>query len=244
MPEQTGAVVSLTGLVPLILILMTITGAVYPAIDLTAGERECGTLEILIAAPVPRLSLLFAKYVAVVAVAILTAAVNLAMMMITLELTGLRQEVFKQTGFTGPLVLQLLFLLILFAAFFSALLLTLTSFARSFKEAQAYLIPLMLASCAPGAIGMMPGLELQGVLAVTPLLNIVLLARDLADGKASFTIGLIVVGSTLVYAAAAISIAARIFATRRCCSASKAAGEILFADPPHEAFRPAFPMPS
>src|SRR5262249_48702600 len=58
-----GAFISLAALVPLILILMTITGAVYPAIDLTAGERERGTLEILVSAPVPRLGLLFAKYV-------------------------------------------------------------------------------------------------------------------------------------------------------------------------------------
>jgi sodium transport system permease protein len=61
----TEAAVSLTTLIPLILILMTITGAVYPAIDLTAGERERGTLETLMAAPVPRLGLLAAKYVAV-----------------------------------------------------------------------------------------------------------------------------------------------------------------------------------
>jgi hypothetical protein len=52
------------------LIIMTITGAVYPAIDLTAGERERGTLESLMAAPVPRMGLRVAKYVAVVTVAI------------------------------------------------------------------------------------------------------------------------------------------------------------------------------
>ena len=50
-PREKGMVLSLSALVPLILILMTITGAVYPAIDLTAGERERGTLETLIAAP-------------------------------------------------------------------------------------------------------------------------------------------------------------------------------------------------
>lgn len=172
-------------LVPLILILMTITGAVYPAIDLTAGERERGTLEILVAAPVPRLALLFAKYLAVLAVAMLTAVINLAMMLLTLQLNGLTSQVFKDTGITVELVLQLLALLVLFATFFSAVLLALTSFARSFKEAQAYLIPLMLVSLAPGVIAMMPGLRLQGVLAVTPLMNIVLLARDLADGKAA-----------------------------------------------------------
>src|SRR5262249_1489730 len=66
-PSSDG-ILSLAALVPLILILMTITGAVYPAIDLTAGERERGTLEILVAAPVPRFELLTAKYVSVVTV--------------------------------------------------------------------------------------------------------------------------------------------------------------------------------
>jgi len=63
-------------------------------------------------------------------------------------------------------------------------LLSLTSFARSFKEAQAYLIPLMLGSLGPGVLAMMPGLKLTAVLAVLPLVNIVLLARDLFQGGA------------------------------------------------------------
>src|SRR5207302_4215612 len=85
--EESDGFGSLASLVPLILILMTITGAVYPAIDLTAGERERGTLEILVAAPVPRLGLLFAKYVTVLTVAVMTALINLTMMIITLVLT-------------------------------------------------------------------------------------------------------------------------------------------------------------
>ena len=69
-------------------------GAVYPAIDLTAGERERGTLEMLIAAPVPRLGLLLAKYAAVLTVALLTALVNLAAMTITVHSTGLAASLF------------------------------------------------------------------------------------------------------------------------------------------------------
>ena len=63
-PEKKSSF-SLAALVPLILVLMTITGAVYPSIDLTAGERERGTLEVLMASPVPRVRLLLAKYAAV-----------------------------------------------------------------------------------------------------------------------------------------------------------------------------------
>ena len=102
-------------------------------------------------------------------------------------------------------------LLLLFAAFFSAVLLAITSFARSFKEAQAYLIPLMLLSLAPGVMGMLPGLSLEGPLTVVPLVNIVLLSRDLFEGGAQIPIALVVIASTLLYALAAIGTAAHIF---------------------------------
>jgi ABC-2 type transport system permease protein/sodium transport system permease protein len=202
---------SLLTLVPLVLILMTITGAVYPAIDLTAGERERGTLEILIAAPIPRLSLLFAKYVAVVTVSLLTAVVNLGMMTLTLKISGLGHTLFGPEGLSLLVLVEVFGLLLLFAAFFSALLLVLTSFARSFKEAQAYLIPLMLLALLPGMLSLVPGLPLDGVLLIVPLLNIVLLARDLLTGHAHLATASIVVLVTLTYALGAIAVAARIF---------------------------------
>jgi ABC-2 type transport system permease protein/sodium transport system permease protein len=202
---------SVAALVPLVLILMTITGAVYPAIDLTAGERERGTLEILVAAPIPRLGLLSAKYIAVVVVALLTALVNLVSMTATLQISGLAERVFQGQGLTAAVVLEVFGLLVLFAAFFSAVLLILTSFARSFKEAQAYLVPLMVVSLVPGMLGIMPGMSLEGPLALVPLLNIVLLARDLFEGKANPFAAAAVVGSTFLYALCAVTVAAQIF---------------------------------
>jgi sodium transport system permease protein len=203
--------ISLAALVPLVLILMTITGAVYPAIDLTAGERERGTLEILVAAPVPRFELLAAKYISVVTVAVLNAIVNLVCMTITVKFSDVSGLVAGLEGMTALLLAQIFALLLLFAAFFSAVLLCLTSFARSFKEAQAYLIPLMLASLGPGIMAMMPGLKLEGVLSVLPLVNIVLMARDLFEGGVDPVNGAIVVLSTLLYALAALGLAARVF---------------------------------
>lgn len=198
-------------LVPLVLILMTITGAVYPAIDLTAGERERGTLELLMAAPIPRLQLLLAKYIAVLAVAVLTALVNLVMMTATAQLSGLGTVLFGEHGLSAKLFIEVFALLLLFVFFFAAVLLSLTSFARSFKEAQAYLVPLMLVSLAPGIIGVVPGLSLMGPLAVVPLLNIVLAGRDLFLGQLQAIPALIVVASTLVYAFCALALASTIF---------------------------------
>jgi ABC-2 type transport system permease protein/sodium transport system permease protein len=207
--ERTDELLPLSSLVPLILILMTITGAVYPAIDLTAGERERGTLEILVAAPVPRFELLTAKYISVVTVAVLNAVVNLVCMTITVKWSGIKAPGLQELSI--GVLLQVFALLLLFAAFFSAVLLCLTSFARSFKEAQAYLIPLMLASLGPGIMAMMPGLKLDHVLASLPLVNIVLMARDLFESGVDAVNGTIVVVTTLLYALAALSLAARVF---------------------------------
>lgn len=210
-PYDRGRPLSLITVAPLILILMTITGAVYPAIDLTAGERERGTLEILVAAPVPRMSLLLAKYAAVVSVACLTATINLVMMVGTVVVSGLGKTVFGQAATSWPVLGQVLLLLLLFATFFSALLLTVSSFARSFKEAQAYLVPLMLVSLTPGVLSLMPNMRLSGPMVIVPLINIVLLARDILEGAAAPLAAIPVVVSTLLYAVAAVALAARFF---------------------------------
>lgn len=210
---DAGTAFSMATLIPLILILMTVTGAVYPAIDLTAGERERGTLEALISAPVPRHELLFAKYLAVLAVAMLTAIANLSSMAITAYSNGMEQLLFGASGISLRMLGLMLGLLVVFAGFFAAVILILTSFARSFKEAQAYLIPVMLVSLAPGVLCLMPGIEMTSWMSVTPLVNIVILARDVVDGRAHPIWVIVTLLSTGLYAVAALVLAAKIFGT-------------------------------
>ncbi len=225
---------TLATLVPLILVLMTITGAVYPAIDLTAGERERGTIEALIASPVPRGQVLFAKYVAVVAVALLTAIVNLVAMLVTLKAGGLMQLL---TGGSDAIpwfsLLQIFGLLVLFSGFFAAVLLCLTSFAKSFKEAQAYLIPLMLLALAPGVLSLLPGIYLTPTLAIVPLVNIILLARELLSGVVNPVAAAAALISTVAYAAAALGIAARLFGTDAILRGSERSAGSLLRRPAH-----------
>lgn len=200
----------LSAFVPLMLVLMTMTGAVYPAIDLTAGERERGTLEMLMAAPVARGDLLIGKFAAVFLVAVLTAVINLTAMMLTLSATGF-DRILLSHGAGPVMLLQVLLLLIVFASFFSAILLSVTSFARSFREAQAWLIPLMLVSLAPGILSLMPGVRLTFLLSFVPLVNIVLLARELFQGIASPGLFLLTMTVTAGYSVAALKLAAQIF---------------------------------
>lgn len=222
---------SMVTFVPLMLVLMTITGAVYPAIDLTAGERERGTMEILIAAPVPRISLLLGKFVAVLFVAMLTAVVNLIAMLITVFTLGIDGMIFGDAGVSIVVVLQILLLLLVFAAFFSAMMLGLTSFARSFKEAQAYLIPLMLIALAPGMLSLMPELQLSTSLAIVPLVNIVLAGRDLLQGTLVPSLFAITLISTSLYGLLSLTLAARVFGTDSILYGSDGSWADLFRRP-------------
>lgn len=215
--------------IPLVLVLMTMTGAVYPAIDLTAGERERGTMEILVAAPVSRMNLLAGKFVAVLTVALLTASMNLLSMFATLFALGLEGTVLGSVTFT--MVFQVAVLMVVFASFFSSVLLSITSVARSFKEAQAYLIPLMLVSLSPGIFALLPDVRMNGVLAVTPLINTVLMGRDLLQGNVQLLTFAIVLISTALYGALTLSLAARIFGSDAVLYGSSGTWADLFRRP-------------
>ena len=210
---EGGEAVSLATVVPLILLLMTATGAVYPAIDLTAGERERGTLETLIAAPIGRMPILLAKFVAVWCVAVLTAGANLIAMTATVYATGLDAALFGAGGVPWWSLPATAGLLTLTAGFFAAVVLAVTSAARSFKEAQAYLIPLMLCCLAPGGLALTPGVRLDVAWAAVPLVNLVLLAREVLGGTADPLAAAAAVLATVCYAGLALSVAARVFGT-------------------------------
>ncbi len=211
-PEKLGGSI-LGQIVALILVVMTFTGAIYPAIDLTAGERERGTLETLMAAPVPTVDLIAGKFVVVASVGMLSAALNLLSIGGTVYLAGLGEVVVPGAGLVIPLRTLPLVLVVLIplAVMFSALLLAVCSFARSFKEAQNYVMPVMMVVLIPAMIGVLPGAELKGPLLILPVTNIVVLTRELFMGEIDRVAILWVIVSTCLYAGAAVGVAAKLF---------------------------------
>ncbi|MCA8987210.1 MAG: CPBP family intramembrane metalloprotease, partial [Planctomycetaceae bacterium] len=218
-------------LFPLVLLLMTVTGGVYPSIDLTAGERERNTMEALVAMPVSPFQILVSKYVAVIAVTLLTGLMNLAAMSITIYSFQLDRTIFGEQGLTISLLLMLSLVLVTFAIFFSAALLVVTSSAHSFKEAQAYLIPLLLVSIAPGLVIVFPHVELTWSMALAPVLNMLLLARDLFAGESIHGPGWTSLLMTLVYAAILLRLAAIIFGQDAIALGSRASWQQTFIRP-------------
>lgn len=200
-------------ILPLILVLMTITGAIYPAIDLTAGERERGTLESLMVTPVPVIDIVVGKFLVVTTVALMGAALNLLSVTATVYFGGFRQ-IIASSGGAMPLGTMgfILLALIPFAVLMSALMIAVCSFARTFKEAQNYVTPIILAVLIPGGIAALPATRLEGVMMVMPVGNMVLLARDMLLGAhiPAWAIFLVILSTTL-YAGAAVAIAAGVF---------------------------------
>ena len=200
-------------ILPVILVIMTISGATYPAIDLTAGERERGTLETLLVAPVPAVEVITGKFLVVTTIAMTTAVLNVLSMGATLQLGGLASALGGPNAASIPLHVFPLILLCLFpfAILSSAVLLAVCCFARTFKEAQNYVMPILIASMVPAAVGLMQTMELRGAILVMPIANLTLLTRDLFQGTWTFSSMVIVLLSTSLYAATAVAIATKVF---------------------------------
>ena len=199
---------------PIVLLFVMITCGLLPAVDLTAGEKERGTLQTLLTAPVRPVEIVAGKYLTVVLVSVIGAAANLLAMGFALSrLTAGVEEL----AFT----LHLSTAIAVFATFvpgallLSALLLAMAVFARSFREAQSYLTPIMLAVLLPAMVALLPGVELDAKTALIPICNLALLARALLAGTATLELGFVVVVANLAYATAAVLLAARVFETEQ-----------------------------
>jgi sodium transport system permease protein len=200
---------------PLALVLMVLLGAFYPAIDVTAGERERGTLETVLTAPIARFDLLLGKVLAVTVIAGLTGLFNLGSMAVTL-IHAIRLAdphaalpIPWSRAAAGALVLAP-------AAFlFGALFVAIGSMARGFKEAQSLLMPAYFVSIAPALIGGVGDYQLGGLAALVPAMNITLLARELLLGTARVGPALLALGSTVAYGCLALAFAARIYDSER-----------------------------
>jgi len=193
----------------LILVLMVITGAYYPSVDMVAGEKERGTLETLLVSPVGRIEIVIGKYLTVFVLALVNALLNLASMGLTIGV-GLKamggNEIMGKMAFSidiGTMAIILLELLPL-AALFSAIFLAISAFANSYKEAQGYLTPVFLAAELPAMAAILPGIELSQGLAFVPVMNVALLFKAMMVGDFDPALIITVWLSTAVYAALAL----------------------------------------
>jgi sodium transport system permease protein len=181
-PAEKKSGFLLAMMLPYMIVLMVMLGAMYPAIDLTAGEKERGTLETILASPAGRLEVTLGKFSCVFTAAIVTVLLGCISMTVSSSF-GLVQfnESAASEGFNfaiNPEALAVVVLLMIpTAVLFSAMLLAIAVMARSYKEAQSYISPMMILVILPSMISFMPGVELNAVMAWIPVANIAMGVR-------------------------------------------------------------------
>jgi sodium transport system permease protein len=197
-------------LFPALLVIMTVTGAFYPAVDLAAGEKERGTMETLLICPASRIEIVLGKFFTVLLFSVCTATLNLGSM----GLTGKYMASFALGGalpggasLAPPslaAIAWVLLLLLPLAALFSALCLSLATFARSSKEGQYYLTPLLLITVGLTVFCLSPATEITPLYSMLPVVGVALLLKELLAGGVVYVYLAPVLITSFSYAALAL----------------------------------------
>ena len=215
------------GSIGMILIVTILLGAVYPAIDATAGEKERGTLETLLTLPVTNFQMILSKYISVALFACVTAVLSLLSLggSVAFLMFGLSPELADQMGgfslstLLGQLPL-LVVTLIVTALLITALCMCFCVFARSFKEANNYVTPVLFVVMLASMTAMLPSVKLDYRTALIPVVNVSLMVKQILAQQ--FDAGL--VGTTILvnfgYSVVIVWILARMYNSE----------DILFSD--------------
>ncbi|WP_312436620.1 ABC transporter permease [Janthinobacterium sp.] len=201
--EQMGAVVG--GMLPYLLLMVCLTAAMYPAIDLGAGEKERGTLETLLLAPVPRGAIVLAKFLVLFTVGMTSAVLMVGSMAVLLTVFGGSLEgnmAVMVRSITLPDLAMITLMLVPTAAIFASLLLSISIYAKSYKEAAGMITPLMLLTILPIVVAMLPGVTLTWLWAMVPLTNVSLAMKELVKGTMDYSMFGVILASTTVIAGA------------------------------------------
>ncbi|MEJ7591435.1 MAG: ABC transporter permease subunit/CPBP intramembrane protease [Planctomycetaceae bacterium] len=169
---------------PALLVIMALTGAFYPAIDLGAGEKERGTMETLLISPARRIELVMGKFLTIMLFSVATAVLNLLSMGLTGQqmASGIGRGIADTVSLEFPGFVPLMWMVILLlplSALFSSLCLALATFARSTKEGQYYLTPLLMVVMGLTMFCLSPAVEMTPLYSVIPVVNVTLLLKGL-----------------------------------------------------------------
>ncbi|MCD6577964.1 ABC transporter permease [bacterium] len=181
---------------PYLLIIVSITGATYVAIDVTVGEKERGTIETLLSSPASRREIVLGKYLSVTTISAMTAllaivSVNISMLMFP-QLNGVK---FHMDLFT---IFIVLLSILPISMIFSAIIFLVSSFAKTIKEAQSYIQPLISLIIIPSMASLFPGIDQTIPVALIPVVNISILIKNILYQEIKPLFLIITIGESLI----------------------------------------------
>ncbi|MCR5201742.1 MAG: ABC transporter permease subunit [Lachnospiraceae bacterium] len=207
----------LGNIIPFMLMISILMGCTYPAIDATSGEKERGTLETLLTFPITSTELITAKFLSVATLSLVSVLVNvISIGGIILYMYATMRSMMASIGSIHllefiPALLVTIICITAFALFVSAIFMCVCSFARSFKEANNYITPVMLIIMFAGYISFIPNITLDYKMALIPVANVCLLIKDLLVLKYELSLIGIVLLVNVLYAMLAIMLLGAIY---------------------------------
>jgi sodium transport system permease protein len=203
--ERVGE--SIGGLLPYFFIIFCFLGAMYPAIDLGAGEKERATIETLLTSPASRMQIVLGKFFVITCTGIISALISILALYLAIQQAkglpeGALQGILRIVEFKS--IGMLFSLLVPVCVFFAAVLLSISIFARSFKEAQSIMTPMNILVIIPVFIGLFPGIKLNTTTALIPVLNVSLATKEIISG--TIKTGLLVEVYVSLFILAALSL--------------------------------------
>ncbi len=195
---QMGAVIG--GMLPYVLLMVCLMAAMYPAIDTGAGEKERGTLETLLLAPVPRTTIVLAKFLMLFTIGLTSALLMIVSVSVLIHFFGslAGSDMVQMLHAIGPLDLAMVALMLVPTA---AILLSISIYAKSYKEATGMISPLIVVTILPTLVALLPGVELNWRWSLVPLTNVALAMKELVKGTMDYRMfSLILLSSALTAA--------------------------------------------
>ena len=207
--EQAGMALSL--FIPLVLAVWTFSSAIQPSIDMTAGERERGTLEALLGLPCTRMELLMGKWLAVATITGVGVLLQVAGLLFAIGYLATSDVISAPS--VSPAALAFLFVaVLLFAIMVVAIEMALAMRSHSVKEAGSILGPAVLVILFPGLFSQVINLDgIETFWFAVPVVNVLLALRELLMNRIVYSHVVVWVVSSTFYAFVAAYYAARQF---------------------------------
>ena len=166
-------------LLPLLLVFLTLTGASVAAMDSVAGEKERGSLETLLTTSASRIEIITAKQLTILSVALFITLAQAGNLFVYLGL-GLIELPAELDIDVSPIAVLVLFALFVpVAVVVSSLLLLVSTYAKTYRETQLYILPVFLGLMVLTAAGLLPAVSLRSLIAVVPVANVSVAVREI-----------------------------------------------------------------
>lgn len=198
-------------LLPLMLVFLAMNGGVSTSLHLVTGERERKTLETLLTARVDRRAVLLGKFMVVVLVALITAALAVTTLWACLAL-GLYDAPGDALAIPTAAMPLLLILLLPLAVLMAAVFTVVAAYVPDFRTGQFAAVALLFLGLAAAGVAAFPAIEPSYALALVPVTNLALVMREAMVGHYPLGILLLTVGATGVHVALALALGVRLLA--------------------------------